>query len=55
VVGVAIDAYVVSSDDVTMLEDLVTVAFRDALKECGNAQAAVITRLNALTRSDQGG
>jgi hypothetical protein len=55
VVGVAIDAYVVSSDDVTMLEDLVTVAFRDALKECGNAQAAVITRLNPLTRSDQGG
>jgi len=54
-VGVAIDADVVSSDEVTMLEDLVTAAFRDALKECGNAQAAVIARLDALTRSDQGG
>ena len=55
VVGVAIDADVVSRDEVTMLEDLVTAAFRDALKECGNAQAAVIARLDALTRSDQGG
>jgi DNA-binding protein YbaB len=55
VVGVAIDVDVVSSDEVTMLEDLVTAAFRDALKECGNAQAAVIARLDALTQSDQGG
>ena len=55
VVGVAIDVDVVSSDEVTMLEDLVTAAFRDALKECGNAQAAVIARLDALTQSDRGG
>ena len=53
--GVTIDVDVVSSGDVTMLEDLVTAAFRDALKECGNAQAASIVRLDAPTSPGRGG
>ncbi|MCH2624700.1 MAG: YbaB/EbfC family nucleoid-associated protein [Acidimicrobiales bacterium] len=55
VLGVTIDADVVSSGDVTMLEDLVTAAFRDALKECGNAQAASIVRLDGPTSPGRGG
>ena len=55
VLGVAINADVVDSGDVGLLEELATVAFRDALKECGNTQAVAIARLNPLTLPGQGG
>ncbi|HAN07432.1 MAG TPA: nucleoid-associated protein, YbaB/EbfC family [Acidimicrobiaceae bacterium] len=41
-IGVKIRDEAVDPDDVTMLEDLVTAAFRDALTKCGNVQAQAL-------------
>ena len=36
-------------NDVTMLEDLVTAAFRDALRKCGNVQAQALASAETST------
>ena len=46
VLKVHIDPDAVHTGEIDMLEDVVAAAFRDALRRCGNAQAAAITRGN---------
>lgn len=48
-IGVKIRKEAVDPDDVTMLEDLVTAAFRDALRKCGNVQAQALASAETST------
>jgi DNA-binding YbaB/EbfC family protein len=52
VLKVHIDPDVVHISEIDMLEDLVAAAFRDALRRCGNAQAAAMTRVNAPSHTE---
>ena len=48
-IGVKITKEAVDPDAVTMLEDLVTAAFRDALRKCGNVQAQALASAETST------
>jgi len=48
-IGVKIREEAVDPDDVTMLEDLVASAFRDALTKCGNVQAQALSSAETST------
>ena len=52
VLKVHIDPDVVHISEIDMLEDLVAAAFRDALRRCGNAQAAAMTRVGAPSTTE---
>ena len=53
VLKVHIDPDVVHISEIDMLEDLVAAAFRDALRRCGHAQAAAMTRVDAPSTTER--